>query len=344
VQSINQPSDSTALAARLIEAVSAPYDINGHRVIIGTSIGIAVSPEDGDDVDEIIRNADMALYRSKADGRGRYRFFEPEMNERMQARRTLDLDLRKALAESEFRVFYQPEINIATRSVCGFEALVRWQHPERGLVSPADFIPLAEEIGLIVPLGKWVLRQACTDAAKWPGNLKVAVNLSPVQIGSPTLVEDISAALADSGLNPHRLELEITETAMLADTDAVLMTLHQLQDLGLSIALDDFGTGYSSLSYLQRFPFNKVKIDRSFIARLGHGGDNDIIVAAVVGLCSQLGMRTTGEGVETAEQFDRLAALNCVEAQGYLFSRPRPSGEIADLLLQLAPRDLRPVA
>jgi diguanylate cyclase (GGDEF)-like protein len=343
VQSIKQPSDSTALAQRLIEAVGAPYDVDGNRVIIGTSIGIALVPDDGDDANEIVKNADMALYRSKADGRGRYQFFEKQMNAHMQARRTLDLDLRKALIEGEFRVFYQPLVKIATRTVCGFEALVRWQHPERGMVPPAEFIPMAEETGLIIPLGKWVLRQACADAAQWPDGLKVAVNLSPVQFGSPTLVADVAAALADSGLPPRCLELEITETAMLADTDAVLAILHQLRDLGLRIALDDFGTGYSSLSYLQRFPFNKVKIDRSFVMKLDQGaGDSETIVSAVVDLCTRLGMSTTGEGVETAAQLQRLASLNCVEAQGYLFSRPRPANEVAGLLLKLAPQELSP--
>jgi diguanylate cyclase (GGDEF)-like protein len=340
LQSIVHPADCTALAARVIEAVGAPYEIDGNRVIIGTSIGIAIVPDNGEDVDEIIKNADMALYRSKADGRGRYHFFEAKMNARMQARRTLDLDLRKAVAEGEFTVYYQPLINISTRSVSGFEALVRWAHPARGMVSPEDFIPLAEETGLIVPLGEWVLRRACSDAASWPRGLKVAVNLSPVQFGSHTLVEDVAAALADSGLGARRLELEITETAMLADTDAVLATLHRLRHLGLGIALDDFGTGYSSLSYLQRFPFDKVKIDRSFVARLGQGGDSDAIVAAVIDLCGRLRMVTTGEGVETVAQLDRLAALHCVEAQGYLFSRPVPADEVADLLLKLTPRTL----
>jgi len=335
---INQPSDSTAIAKRIIDAISTPYEINGHRVIIGTSIGIAIVPDDGDDVDDIMKNADMALYRSKADGRGRYRFFEAEMDAQMQARRSLDLDLRIALAENQFSVFYQPLIRIADRSVCGFEALVRWWHPQRGMVSPADFIPMAEETGLIVPLGRWVLRQACADAASWPGDPKVAVNLSPVQFGSHSLVADVAAALADAGLQASRLELEITETAMLADTDAVLLILHQLRDLGLSIALDDFGTGYSSLSYLQRFPFGKVKIDRSFVAKLGRGGDSDTIVAAVVDLCGRLGMVTTAEGIETAEQLDRLESLHCVEGQGYLFSQPRPSAEVAAMLARAAKR------
>ncbi len=337
VHFINEPNDCTALAVRVIEAISAPYEFNGSRVIIGTSIGIAVIPDDGENVDEIIKNADMALYRSKSAGRGCYHFFEADMNARMQARRTLDLDLRRALAEGEFRMFYQPLIAVATGTVCGFEALVRWEHPRRGIVWPSDFIPLAEETGLIVPLGKWALRQACADAASWPDHLKVAVNLSPVQFGCQTLVEDVTAALADAGLPARRLELEITETAMLEDTDAVLVILHQLRDLGLGIALDDFGTGYSSLSYLQRFPFHKVKIDRSFIARLGQGGDTDTIVAAVVDLCARLGMVTTAEGVETPAQLSYLTSLNCVEAQGYLFSSPAPAAEVEEILLRLAP-------
>jgi diguanylate cyclase (GGDEF)-like protein len=334
---ISQPADSTLLAARVIEAISQPFDLNGNRVIIGTSIGISVIPEDGEDADEIIKKADMALYRSKADGRGRYEFFEPEMDARMRARRTLDLDLRRALAEDEFKVFYQPVMEIATQSVCGFEALVRWRHPQRGMVSPADFIPLAEETRLIIPLGQWVLRRACADAATWPDNLKVAVNLSPVQFRSPTLVDDVAAALIDAALPAWRLELEITETAMLADTDAVLQTLHRLRDLGLRIALDDFGTGYSSLSYLQGFPFRKVKIDRSFVARLGQGDNNDTIVAAVIDLCGRLGMVTTAEGVETTAQLAHLAELRCTEAQGYLFSRPRPADDVVEMLQRLAP-------
>ncbi len=344
VQAITNPKDSTALATRLIDAVSAPYAINGNRVIIGTSIGIAIVLDDGVDAEEIMRNADMALYLSKANGRGRYQLFEPEMNARIKARRMLELDLCKGLAEGQFRLFYQPLVNIADRVVCGFEALLRWQNPERGIVSPADFIALSEEIGLIIPLGKWVLRQACADAANWPGNLKVAVNLSPVQFGSDTLVEDVAAALADAGLNARRLELEITETAMLADTDAVLATLHQLRDLGLGIALDDFGTGYSSLSYLQRFPFNKVKIDRTFVAKLGQGGDNnDAIVASVIDLCRRIGVTTTGEGVETAAQLHRLASLNCVEGQGYLFGRPAPASEVAAMLEKLTPSELEAI-
>ena len=304
-------------------------------MIIGTSIGIAVIPGDGEDPDELLKNADLALYRAKADGRGRYRFFAPEMDARMQLRRTLELDLRKALIESQFAVYYQPLMNVKTRTLTGFEALVRWIHPQRGMVPPNDFIPVAEEIGLIVPLGQWVLQQACADAVTWPGSPKIAVNLSAVQFGSRTLVEDVAAALAASGLDPARLELEITETVMLEDTDAVLVILHRLRDLGVRIAMDDFGTGYSSLSYLRRFPFSKVKIDKSFVDGLGKGGDCDVIIGAIADLCERLGMTTTAEGVETDDQFARLHAGNCTEAQGYLFSKPRPASEVVALCKRL---------
>jgi diguanylate cyclase (GGDEF)-like protein len=342
--SINDPSDSTTLAKRLINAISAPYKFDGNRVIIGTSVGIAIMPDDGQDPDSLLKHADMALYRSKAEGRGRYSFFKSEMDEQMRARRQLDLDLRRALAEGEFRLYYQPLINIATRSPCGFEALLRWEHPERGLVPPNEFIPLAEEIGLIVPLGEWVLKQACIDAVSWPGNLKVAVNLSPRQFGSQTLVADVAAALSAAGLEPERLELEITETAMVEDVDTVVAILRRLRDLGIGIAMDDFGTGYSSLSYLRRFPFTKVKIDRSFIGDLGQGRDSDTIVAAIVDLCDRLGMQTTGEGVETEAQFYQLASLNCTEAQGYLFSRPFPGGEVPNMLRALRLPELMEIA
>jgi diguanylate cyclase (GGDEF)-like protein len=325
---IEHAADATALAERLIGVVSAPYELDGHQVAIGTSIGIAIIPDDGNDPDQLLKNADMALYRAKADGRGRHRFFEAEMNIRMQARRLIELDLRQALAAEEFEVFYQPLVNLRTRSVSGFEALVRWHHPVKGLISPAEFIPVAEEIGLIVKLGEWVLRRACRDAVSWPGRPKVAVNLSAVQFDSRTLVADVAAALADSGLEPARLELEITETVMLEDTEAVLVILHQLRDLGVGIAMDDFGTGYSSLGYLQRFPFDKVKIDRTFIRGLGDGGECNAIVAAVTRLCATLGMKTTAEGVETVEQLQQLIGLPCTEAQGYLFGRPAPASDV----------------
>jgi diguanylate cyclase (GGDEF)-like protein/PAS domain S-box-containing protein len=335
VLAIEQPSDASGLADRLIHAICQPYDIEGHKVTIGTSVGIALVPDDGEDADTLMKNADMALYSAKADGRGRCHFFEPRMDAQMRERRLLELDLRHALVEGEFQVYYQPLMNLKTEMVTGFEALLRWHHPERGLVSPAQFIPLAEEIGVIVPLGNWVLRQACADAAGWPGALKVAVNVSVVQFGSHTLVEDVAAALEASGLPASRLELEITETVMLADTDAILVILHQLRDLGVGIAMDDFGTGYSSLSYLRRFPFSKVKIDRSFIEGLGSGGECDAIVTAVTDLCETLGMTTLAEGVETEVQLAQLRAGNCGEAQGYLFSPPRPASEVAAMCLRL---------
>ena len=334
---------STALAVRLIETVSAPYDIGGNRCIIGTSIGIAMIPDDGDEPDLLMKNADLALYQSKAEGRGCFRHFEAGMDARMKEKRALDLDLRTALEEGQFQVYYQPQVHIATRTVCGFEALVRWIHPERGVVAPSHFIPIAEENGLIVPLGAWVLRQALADAASWPPNIRVAVNLSPLQFGSDSLVEDVSEALAHSGLDPGKLELEITETAMLADTETVLATLQQIHDLGVGIALDDFGTGYSSLSYLRRFPFNKVKIDRSFVMDLGQQSGADTITAAIIDLCVRLGLRTTAEGVETEDQLERLANLHCTEAQGYLFNRPRPASDVPDMLNRPAAPPLEPI-
>jgi diguanylate cyclase (GGDEF)-like protein len=333
--SVDQPQDATALATRLIEMFRPPFEVAGHQVMIGTSIGIAVVPDDGADADEIMKNADLALYSAKADGRARYRFFETDMDALMQARRTLEIDLRKGLVAGEFELFYQPLMNIKSGSVIGFEALVRWFHPERGVVQPSDFIPLAEEIGLIVPLGQWALQQACQDAVTWPGDMKVAVNVSVVQFGAGTLVGDVAAALRQSGLDPARLELEITESVMLNDTDATLAILYRLRDLGVGIAMDDFGTGYSSLSYLRRFPFSKVKIDRSFIADLGKDGGSDAIVTAVTELCETLGMLTLAEGVETEEQLRQLRAGNCGEAQGFLFSTPRPASEVASMCRRL---------
>jgi diguanylate cyclase (GGDEF)-like protein len=338
--SVDQPQDATALATRLIDVLGAPYELEGQQVLIGTSIGIALVPADGDDPDQILKNADMALYRAKADGRGRYCFFTPEMDARMQARRTLEIDLRKALTAGEFEMFYQPLINLKTGAVTGFEALMRWFHPRRGMVAPIDFIPLAEEIGLLVPLGEWALRRACFDAADWPATVKVAVNVSVTQFTSGTLVEDVAAALAASGLDPGRLELEITESVMLDEAETTMLMLHKLRNLGVGIAMDDFGTGYSSLSYLRLFPFNKVKIDQSFVAGLGKGGDCDAIVASVTDLCDALGMISLAEGVETEDQLRRLRAANCGEAQGYLFSRPRPAEEVAAMCEMLARPEL----
>jgi EAL domain-containing protein (putative c-di-GMP-specific phosphodiesterase class I) len=274
----------------------------------------------------------MALYRAKGDGRGTSRYFEAAMDSRMQARRRLELDLRRALAAAEFELHYQPLLNLASGHVAGFEALVRWRQPDGRLIAPGEFIPLAEEIGLIVPIGEWVLRQACRDAAAWPADVKVAVNLSPVQFKSRDLVPAVFSALAASHLPASRLELEITESVLLDDSEAVLSTLHQLRTLGVAISMDDFGTGYSSLSYLRSFPFDKIKIDRSFVRDLSTSGDAAAIIRAIAGLGSSLGMRTTAEGVETQEQLDRLRAEGCTEVQGYLISRPRPASDLVDLI------------
>jgi diguanylate cyclase (GGDEF)-like protein/PAS domain S-box-containing protein len=333
-----RPTDATELAGRIIEQVSKSFDVLGHQVMIGTSLGIAIAPGDGTEPDQLLRNADMALYRAKAEGRGTYHFFQPEMDAQMQARRSLELDLRKALAANEFEIYYQPLIDLASDKISGFEALVRWNHPERGLIGPDDFIPVAEEIGLIVPIGEWVLKQACKDAAAWPGKFTVAVNLSAVQFRHPTLALSVVNALSASGLAAARLELEITETVLLQDNRAVLDLLHQIRELGVRIAMDDFGTGYSSLSYLRSFPFDKIKIDRSFIRELGKENDCIAIIRAVTRLGRSLGMITTAEGVETKAQLDILRAEGCTQVQGFLFSPPRPVAEIPAMLKKLKMR------
>jgi diguanylate cyclase (GGDEF)-like protein len=338
--STDQPVAATALAERIIGAVEDVYEIDGHQVVVGVSVGIAISPDDGDDPDQLLKSADMALYRSKSDGRGIYRFFEPEMDAKMQARRAMELDLRKALVNNEFEVHYQPLVNLEQNIVCGFEALLRWHHPTKGTIPPNDFIPLAEEIGAIGAIGAWVLKQACREAKSWPPAIKVAVNLSPAQFKSRTLVLDVISALGDSGLAPQRLELEITETVMLQDTDATLETLHQLRELGVRISMDDFGTGYSSLSYLRKFPFDKIKIDQSFIRELSDSDESMAIIRAVTGLGLSFGMSTTAEGVETKEQLRRLRDEGCTEVQGYLLSPPKPAAEVAGMLRKIK-RNLR---
>jgi diguanylate cyclase (GGDEF)-like protein len=338
VQRVSDPAtESATLAKRIQEVITSPFDIAGHHMLIGTSIGIAVAPGDGSDPDQLMKNADLALYRAKSEGRGTYRFFEPEMDQRMQARRSLERDLRNALVNGEFAVYYQPLVNLERNEICGFEALLRWFHPERGTIPPADFIPLAEETGLIVPIGEWVLRQACNEAASWPDHLKIAVNLSPAQFKCRNLVEVIVGAVANAGIAAQRLELEITESVMLQDADAAFDMLTQLHALGVRIALDDFGTGYSSLSNLRKFPFDKIKIDRSFVSDLsGANVDALAVVRSVARLGVSLGMSTTAEGVETKEQLDHVRAEGCTEMQGYYICRPSPAHEITRLLASKA--------
>ena len=331
---VGEPNDCASLAARIINAIGAPYEVDGQEIVIGTSVGIALATEGRVPPDQLLKHADLALYRAKSDRRGTYRFFEPEMDAQLQARRLLEADLRKALANKEFTLAYQPEINIRRHEISGFEALLRWKHPERGMVSPAEFIPVAEDIGLISALGEWVIEQACYEAAQWPADIKVAVNLSPVQFRNRTLVETVDRALTQSGLCPSRLELEITESVLLQDNEMTLATLHQLRRLGVCIAMDDFGTGYSSLSYLRSFPFDKIKIDQSFIRELTSRADCLAIVQSITRLGSSLGMITTAEGVETEEQYRHLLAAGCTEAQGYYFGYPLPA---RDLVFSLYP-------
>ncbi len=330
---IADPADATALAQRAIALLSEPYDIDGHQAVIGASIGIAVGPGDGIDPEKMLRSADLALYRAKGDGRGTFRFFEPVMDLQMQTRRVMEQDLRKALPSGEFELHYQPVVNLASNGISGFEALIRWNHPTRGMISPAAFIPLAEEIGFIVPIGEWVIRQACATAAQWPDNLHIAVNISACQFRNPGLMQVITSALAASGLHPSRLEIEITETVLLHSKEATLAVLHQLRGLGIRIAMDDFGTGYSSLTYLQSFPFDKIKIDRSFVKDITENSGSLNIVRAVAALANGMGMTATAEGVETREQLDRIASEGCTEMQGFLFSKPLPAREIERLFL-----------
>lgn len=332
VRSCIGPAQVAALAARLIHEVSQPYDLNGHDVIIGTSIGIALAPENAREPADLLKYADLALYSAKSSGRGRYCFFETEMERTMRERHTLEHELRKAITREEFELFYQPFINLNPRRINGFEALLRWRSPTRGLIEPDDFVPLAEELGLIVPIGEWVLHQACRHATRWPDHIRVAVNLSAVQFYRSDVVETVRSALTESGLAPHRLELEVTESLMLENTEAVLVALHRLRALGVSIAMDDFGTGYSSLSYLTMFPFDRIKIDRTFTLGLEQRPESLAVIRAVTGMCTSLGIVSTAEGVETDMQLGLLDDEHCDEVQGYLFSRPRPQREVDQLL------------
>ena len=329
---VREASDTQALARRLVDLIGRTYMVDGHLLTIGASVGVALAPNDGDGADTLMKNADLALYRAKLDGRGTYRFFEPEMDARMQARRRLELDMRQALARREFQLHYQPQMQLKGDRLIGCEALIRWHHPERGMISPLDFIPLAEEIGLIVPIGDWVIRQACRDAMTWPQHMAVAVNVSPAQFKSDRLVETIMSALAGSGLPARRLEVEITEGVLLQENEKTLRTLHRLRELGVRVSMDDFGTGYSSLSYLRSFPFDKIKIDRSFVKDLSSKPDGDAIIRAIAGLGRSLGMTTVAEGVETPEQMQRIREEGCTDVQGYLISKPIPADDLMRFL------------
>jgi diguanylate cyclase (GGDEF)-like protein len=322
------PERADQLADRITAAIALPHHVNGHDVTLGSNSGIALAPHDGTDADSLIRAAQLALIRARSEGPGQRCFFEAEMNTRAQARRRLEADLRHALSAGQFELFYQPLFDLAGGAVTGCEALLRWRHPERGLVPPAEFIPLAEEIGLIVPLGAWVLRRACTEAAGWPDGLKIAINVSAIQLRSRGLVETVVAALAESALPADRLELEITESVLLSNDGATLELLHRLHRIGVRISLDDFGTGYSSLSYLRNFPIDKIKVDRSFLLDLGANPATRVIVSALINLATGLGMMVTAEGVETQAQLDWLRSAGCTEAQGYLISRPLSTADL----------------
>jgi diguanylate cyclase (GGDEF)-like protein/PAS domain S-box-containing protein len=329
---VGRPEDMVLLARRLLAAISEPYLFDGHSIVIGASVGIAVAPGDGDDGEQLLKNADLALSRAKREQRGTFHFFEPGMDARAQARRQTEIDLRHAIESDVLRPHYQPLIDLETGRITGVEALIRWPDPERGLIPPSEFIAVAEDTGLINPLGAQVLRRACREAAAWPDDVRVAVNLSPLQFRVGNLLSVVMDALRQSGLAPKRLELEITETLLLEKSDSVLATLHALRALGVRISMDDFGTGYSSLSYLRSFPFDKIKIDRSFIRGLGDNREGQAIVRAIVSLGVSLGVTINAEGIETESELRCVRAAGCHEAQGFLFSAARPNEEIVALL------------
>ncbi|WP_457150689.1 putative bifunctional diguanylate cyclase/phosphodiesterase [Mesorhizobium sp. P5_C1] len=331
---IDGDDEAGVLASRVIHALAGEFLIQGHKINIGSSIGIAVFPDDGQSSEILIRNADLALYKAKMEGRGTCRSFEPGMDARLQERRQLESELALGVTNEQFVVYYQPLHDAKTSKLTGFEALVRWNHPRLGLLPPAEFIPMAEETGVIDTLGEWIMQRACADAAKWPLPVKVAVNLSPAQFKQQGLPLQVAAALAASNLLPSRLELEITESVLLAHNENTINTLYSLRDLGISIAMDDFGTGYSSLSYLRSFPFNRIKIDRSFVSLMCESGESRAIVKAVAELGATLGMTTTAEGVETEDQFRLVRENGCTDVQGWLFGRPMPAAELHTLFEQ----------
>ena len=339
---IGRPGDAAMIAERIVRAMAAPFTIEGHHINIGASVGIALAPQDGLTTDVLMKNADLALYRAKSEGRSTYHFFEKDMDAAVQKRRMIEAGLREAQARSELRLMYQPLVGLKENRITCLEALLRWQHDGQA-ISPAEFIPVAEETGLIVAIGEWVLREACRTAASWPTPVRVAVNLSPVQFKNKRLFETVHGALLESGLPPTRLELEITESLLLNDSEQTLQTLHRLRAMGVRISMDDFGTGYSSLSYLRAFPFDKIKIDRSFMRDLESRGDSLAIIKAVIGLGHSLGMSTTAEGVETEEQLKAVREQGCNEVQGFLFSPPLEAAQVVELLENEARPKLRAV-
>ena len=332
---LKTPEHAAILADRILTALHQPYEIDGNRIVAGASIGISIAPRHNISSETLLKDADIALYLAKAEGRGTYRFFEADMDAHVQHLRAVELDLRNALPANDFELHYQPILDLASEKVVGLEALIRWHHPVRGLISPAEFIPIAEETGLIIPIGAWVLETACRAAAGWPQHVYVAINLSPTQFKGASLLDSVQQALAASGLAPTRLVLEITESVLMQRSDDTLALLHQLRSLGIRVALDDFGTGFSSLSYLRSFPFDKIKIDKSFICDVDTNKEASVIVAAVISLARNLGMTTVAEGVETAQQLATLSGQGCSSVQGYLFSRPVPAGQVDSLIRTL---------
>jgi diguanylate cyclase (GGDEF)-like protein len=332
VPSVDRHEKLEALADRLTEVISHAYEIDGHRILSSVSIGIAVGPHDGDNSDDLLKAADLALYAVKASSRGTFRFYNKAMNEEVNDRRQIEMDLREAIEHNQLELYYQPIVDLQRNVITGFEALSRWRHPVKGMVPPSIFIPVAEDSGLILALGAWSLREACSKAAKWPHHLRIAVNLSPVQFSAPDLYEMVEVVLSETGIAPHRLELEITERIFMDNSEKTLSALHRLKQLGVAIAMDDFGTGYSSLSYLRSFPFDKIKVDRTFVSDLTEGTEHVVIVQAVVSIARALGMTTTAEGIETLGQKEFLAALGCNEGQGYLFSPPVPIEKLPEMI------------
>ncbi len=325
---VRSHDDAIAIALQITTAMAEPIMVEGQQILIGSSVGVAFAPDHGNIAGDLIKHADLALYHAKENGRGSHAVFEAGMHEAMQAKRMVEVDLRVALSREQLELFYQPLINIESGAITGYEALLRWNHPDNGMVMPDVFIPVAEETGLIVPLGEWVIRNALMEVTRWPEHLSVSVNLSPAQMRSSNLLPTVINALAASGVPAHRLELEITETVLMHETEANLAVLHQLRSLGVRIALDDFGTGYSSLNYLRSFPFDKIKIDRCFVDDVDSRDDSRAIIRAVTGLASSLGMVTTAEGVEREDQLDQLRSEGCTEVQGYFFARPLPARNV----------------